>query len=338
MMFIHAGRLKVARHARVKPACVLRALLAWASAAHLCSAAPVARVEAATHSFGSITDSAPVRHIFKVGNVGDAPLTLKAVSVCCGAKAVLPPGPIPPGRSGEVAVEMNLRGRRGAVNKSIYLSTNDPASPHLRLALTGNVLAGLVALPGQLTLSDCLADVATGAVVRLTSDVGAPFRVMKVWASVPWLRAVAQAGADGASEVRIDTVPPVPEERTTAVVRVAVDALPEPLVIPVTVARWEPVTVAPRCVILSRAGPDAAPVSRFVALSPRDGTGFKVLSVKLEGVAGSVDAGAVAGGRWRLHLRDLVLPSAASTGAVVVATNHPLRPNLRIPVWAADTP
>jgi hypothetical protein len=338
MMFMIASRLKVARHARGKPACVLCALLAWTSAAHLCFAAPAARVEAATYDFGSISDGVPVRHVFKVGNAGDAPLTLKAASVCCGAKAVLPPGPIPPGGSGDVSVEMNLRGRRGAVNKSIYLSTNDPANPHLRLALTGNVLAGLVALPGQLTLTDCLADVATGAVVRLTSDIGAPFSVMHVWSSVPWLRAVAQVGADGASEVRIDTVGLVPEERTTAIVRVAVDASPEPLAIPVTVSRWEPVTVAPRCVILGQAGSEAPPVSRFVALSPRDAAGFKVLSAKLEGVAGSVDTGAVAGGRWRLHLRDLVLPSATSTGAVVVTTTHPLRPSLRIPVWAAGRP
>ena len=85
-------------------------------------------------------------------------------------------------------------------------------------------------------------------------------------------------------------------------------------------------------------------------LPERDGnTGGTVAGAVIGGLLGNqvgngngkkaaTAAGAVAGGRWRLHLRDLVLPSLVSTGTVVITTDHPLRPKLRIPVWAAVTP
>jgi hypothetical protein len=303
-----------------------------------CAAAPVARCEADTFAFGTIPDHATVRHVFRIANTGDAPLMLQSVSVCCGAKAVLPRDPIPTNGTGDVSVELTLVGRRGPVNKAIYVSTNDPKQPHLRLSLTGLALAGLTAAPERLTLTDNPTGLTSGVVVRLTSDTVQTIRVTNVWGSVPWLRATAVSLSNGVAAVRVEIVPPIPEESASATVQVAVDRVPGSLSIPVTAKRWDAVIAFPKRLFLSRSGPDAPPVERSLTLSARDGRSFTVRSVRLEGMAGRADIRPATGGRWHVSLAEIALPSATSTGTVVVATDHPLRPELRIlvcPVSAA---
>jgi hypothetical protein len=295
-------------------------------------AAPIAHCDTATFDFGTQPDTATVRHVFIIANTGDQPLTLPSVSACCGAKATLPKEPIPTNGTGEVSVELTLRGRHGAVNKAIYIATNDPQQPHLRIALTGNVQGGLVATPNRLVLTDSPGDVSTGAVVRLTSDTAG--RVTNTWTAAPWLRTTVLSDSNGVAGVRVETIPPIPEGISAATVQVAVDKSPEVLSIPVTATRWEAVVTWPNQVLLSKAGPGVPPVERLVTLSANDNRPFRIRSVRCEGMAAQADIGPVAGGRWRIHLTDVTLPSATSTGTVIVATDHPLRPEIRIPVIA----
>lgn len=296
-------------------------------------AAPIAQCDAATFDFGTQPDTTTVRHVFQIVNAGDQPLLIPSASACCGAKAVVPKDPIPTKGTGEVVVDLILRGRHGAVNKAIYLTTNDPRQPHLRLGLTGNVLGGLVATPNRLVLTDSPGDVSTGAVVRLTSDTTSG-RVTNAWTAASWLRATIQSASNGVAGVRVETVPPIPAGTSAATVQVAVDKSSEVLSIQVTTTRWEAVVAWPKQVLLSKAGPGAPPVDRLVTLSANDNRPFRIRSVRYEGMAAQVNVGPVAGGRWRLHLTNVTLPSPTTTGTVVVATDHPLRPELRIPVIA----
>lgn len=102
-------------------------------------AAPQARCDAPNHDFGAMPGDATVRHVFHVSNAGDGLLNLKIASACCGARAELSADLLAPSETAEVVVAFTLAGRSGAVGKTIYLATGDPAAPYLRLHLSGSV-------------------------------------------------------------------------------------------------------------------------------------------------------------------------------------------------------
>jgi hypothetical protein len=119
------------------PAWGAAALLGFATAAW---GAPMVRCVDLRHDFGTLTDDQVVRHVYRVENHGDAPLELKVGRACCGAEIALPVGPIPPGHASGVQLEVSLRGWDGTMRKTIYVRTNDPALPILRLELVGRVV------------------------------------------------------------------------------------------------------------------------------------------------------------------------------------------------------
>lgn len=115
--------------------------LAFAMAA---VAAPVVFCAAPVHEFGTQTDDGVVRHVFMINNRGDVPLVLRLGRACCGAQLTVPEQPVAPDSMAEVRVDLILRGRSGKVAKVVYVQTNDPKQPLLRLELNGRV----VVLPG----------------------------------------------------------------------------------------------------------------------------------------------------------------------------------------------
>lgn len=89
--------------------------------------------------FGELKADQRVEHRFVLENRGDSPLVLGEVRGCCGASAVVRDRVVPPGSNTVCEVLFGLRGRSGQVQKSIYVESNDPARPHLRLTLAGTV-------------------------------------------------------------------------------------------------------------------------------------------------------------------------------------------------------
>ncbi|MEI6210254.1 MAG: DUF1573 domain-containing protein [bacterium] len=297
-------------------------------------AAPIAQCDSNSFDFGTAPASATVQHTFYIGNGGDTPLSISADSVCCGATASISPEPVRPAGTGAVAVTLNLRGRQGAVKKALYFATNDPTQPKLRLVLTGHVQAGLVAKPSALSLLDCPRDTPVTAVVRVTDDSAADFRATNAWTTAPWLRVYGIAMTNHTAEVQLATVPPFPEFPSTATVLVAVNTSAEPLAIPVIATRWEAISAWPRTLFLNPAQPKL-PAEHQVALYAQNNRAFRVQSVRLTGMSGHARFEPLADGRWRVILQEMALPSETATGMVVVATDHPLRPEVRIPVLYA---
>ncbi len=123
-------------------------LQAFAAAA-VC-AAPAARCAAPEHDFGEAAAGAPLTHVFRVTNAGDSNLTLRVAVTCCGSKASVSHASLPPGEAAEISVEIALPAQPGPVRRAVYLATNDPSSPYLRLCLSGRVPgAGQAAAAGR---------------------------------------------------------------------------------------------------------------------------------------------------------------------------------------------
>jgi hypothetical protein len=123
-------------------AVMLLACTAWA--------APAVSVPTPEHNFGTIFQGENVRHVFTFANRGDAPLTIDKVSSSCGCTAALASAKVlAPGESGEIQTSFDSTRFRGAISKTVYLYTNDPAQPMVQLQLKGNVQVE-VALEPQL--------------------------------------------------------------------------------------------------------------------------------------------------------------------------------------------
>jgi hypothetical protein len=103
-------------------------------------AGPAVNVPQPAHDFGAILQGEIVRHRFAFSNTGDAPLNVEKVSSSCGCTAALASAKVlAPGESGEIQASFDSARFRGAINKTVYLYTNDPARPMVQLQIKGTV-------------------------------------------------------------------------------------------------------------------------------------------------------------------------------------------------------
>ena len=101
----------------------------------------VIEFEADTHDFGKFYEQdGEVSVEFKFTNTGDAPLLITNVQAGCGCtRPTWTRTPVEPGESGVILVMYNPRGRPGAFNRAITVTTNMP-EPTTRIWIRGEVI------------------------------------------------------------------------------------------------------------------------------------------------------------------------------------------------------
>ncbi len=93
------------------------------------------------YDFGTVEQGEIVLHDYEITNTGDDLLVISRVRASCGCTAVKPEkSELKPGESTKVHAEFNSRGRKGTQRKYIYIYSNDPQTPEMRLKLTGTVV------------------------------------------------------------------------------------------------------------------------------------------------------------------------------------------------------
>ena len=106
----------------------------------LCAvAAPQIDVDLSSADLGSLDPNTVLVRDVRIGNAGDAPLSVSRVKACCGAKAALDETVIPAGTSSILHVEFNSGALPGPFRKSVTLFSDDPKNPVLIIPLTGTV-------------------------------------------------------------------------------------------------------------------------------------------------------------------------------------------------------
>lgn len=81
--------------------------------------------EKVEHDFGTIKEGEIVQHIFKFKNSGNSPLVITNASGNCGCTVPeWPKDPIAPGKSGEIKVSFNSKGKSGVEEKEVYVMAN----------------------------------------------------------------------------------------------------------------------------------------------------------------------------------------------------------------------
>jgi hypothetical protein len=118
-------------------------------------AAPKIQVDHIVYDAGEVNQGRNLEHGFKIKNVGDEPLEVKAKS-CCGTISKSPSAPIMPGMSDEIRVEIMTRTSSGHLRKEIGVTTNDPSHPMIDLIVTAGINETLRITPRSLDFGDVL--------------------------------------------------------------------------------------------------------------------------------------------------------------------------------------
>jgi hypothetical protein len=99
------------------------------------AAQPVVKFDQTTHDFGTISEDAGAVHDFTFTNTGSSPLIIRNVTTSCGCTTPeWTKQPVAPGAKGSIKVKYDTKGRPGAIDKTITVSTNaKPAQTVLRI-------------------------------------------------------------------------------------------------------------------------------------------------------------------------------------------------------------
>lgn len=93
------------------------------------------------HNFGEILEGQVVSHTFEIQNAGGADLKIDKVQASCGCTAVQPAKKIlKPGEKTTIKVEFDSIDRMGIQQKYVYVFSNDPITPQLRLAFSALIV------------------------------------------------------------------------------------------------------------------------------------------------------------------------------------------------------
>ncbi len=87
-------------------------------------------------NFGVVDEGEIVKHIYKFKNTGNEPLIISNAKGSCGCTVpTWPKEPVPPGGSGEIAVEFNSKGKPGQQMKKVTVTANtNPTETFLEIA------------------------------------------------------------------------------------------------------------------------------------------------------------------------------------------------------------
>lgn len=102
---------------------------------------PVASFDKTNHNFGDVKEGKFVLCEYVLENTGKADLKIEKVKASCGCTAAAPEKNIlKPGEKTSIKVEFNTFRREGKQRKFVYVFTNDPNQPQVRLTFTANIL------------------------------------------------------------------------------------------------------------------------------------------------------------------------------------------------------
>jgi hypothetical protein len=93
-----------------------------------------------SHNFGKIRQGEVVAHTFKFTNTGENPLRVETVKPSCGCTSPnWTKEDIAPGKTGEIVVEFDSKGKNGMQNKSVTVVTNSEPQAKV-LTFSGEVV------------------------------------------------------------------------------------------------------------------------------------------------------------------------------------------------------
>lgn len=134
-----------------------------------------------THDFGAVWVGPPLKHSFKIKNVGDAPLEISKIRPSCGCTIAGDyPKKLDPGQEGEFPFSMLSTKLRGTFEKGITISSSDPTTPDLRLKLRGEVKRYVEVVPTSANFGKITSQEPQERIVNITNNTDNPLQLTLV--------------------------------------------------------------------------------------------------------------------------------------------------------------
>jgi hypothetical protein len=130
--------------------------------------APRVSVDREQYEFGNMDAAGELSHAFRFTNSGRSPLVLtKGHTSCRCTVSEIQRGELPPGQSTTVTLHWKAHEVTGEYRQTATILTNDPARPEVTLTVVGQVVVAAWADPAELLLSDIPGDEPASGQVRL---------------------------------------------------------------------------------------------------------------------------------------------------------------------------
>lgn len=113
---------------------------------------PKIAFENVVHDFGQIGPSTKHYGEFRFTNTGEELLKIKEVEKCCGVITKLDKNEYAPGESGVLKVEYGSTRTTGLVRRTLYVNSNDKATPKVALTVKANIIQKVIWQPKSLKL------------------------------------------------------------------------------------------------------------------------------------------------------------------------------------------
>ncbi len=130
------------------------------------------------HDFGPVWVGPMLQHSFTLKNEGKLPLEISAVKPSCGCTIAGPyPKKIEPDQSGEFPFSVDSNKLHANFEKAVTITSNDPATPSLRLRLRGEVKRYVDVVPSSVQFGKLYGDQTQERLVKITGNGDAPLQL-----------------------------------------------------------------------------------------------------------------------------------------------------------------
>lgn len=101
----------------------------------------VIKFDKTTHDFGTFNEDTPVSCVFTFTNTGDKPLVIQQAFASCGCTvASFTKTPVEPGKTGQLNVTYNGKGKFGGHFKKFVTVRSNASNAAVRLYIEGNMV------------------------------------------------------------------------------------------------------------------------------------------------------------------------------------------------------
>ena len=290
--------------------------------------------EVAEQSFGEARADASVTNTFALSNAGTNAVRILNVRPTCGCTtAALSTNVLPPGTTAQLTTVLSLAGRRGYQRKAVYVESDDPVHPHLKVEVTGTVITDIAAEPPGIHFGTVAATGRISRDVILAARSNLTFAVKSVNTGSSLFKAEAETRDAGhGAVIHITCEEPRAPGTASAIVQVTTDCPTQPeLTIPVSVFVGGDLVAVPSQLVLVEAGTNEVRTANLSVYSPA-GKAFAVKRVELPDSSLTSRVVSVTADRVRIEIQSRGALQAVDNQSIRVMTDMATVPEVKVPL------
>ncbi len=292
------------------------------------------------YEFGEIPNDRPVKHTFILDNSGTNPVRILDVRAGCGcATTEISTNPVPAGQSASFTVTLDLTGRKGVQRKVLFVGTDSPSTPRVRLEFKGVTTADIEAVPEGVHLGTLGREGVEEREIMVAGRSNVVFHITGVEAASPLFAASFEPVTDGHSyRVKIRAQGPRTPGTHTEIVRVRTDhASIKEIPVVVTAFVSGEVVAAPTSLLLVPSVTNASRVQYLGVYSP-SGKAFKLSPVETPWPGIETSVTNVSPNRYRIEVRTRGDLAGLDGKAIRLQTDMKEAPEILVPLRVIPGP